>query len=55
MKDDTVWLSLEQMSKLFARDKSVISRHIKNIFKENELEYSTVAKFATIQNEGNEA
>ncbi len=53
MKDETVWLSLEQLSKLFNRDKSVISRHIKNIFTENELEISsTVAKFATVQNEG---
>ena len=34
MKDETVWLSLDQMTKLFGRDKSVISRHIKNIFKE---------------------
>lgn len=53
MKDETVWLSLEQLSKLFDRDKSVISRHIKNIFNENELETnSTVAKFATVQSEG---
>ncbi len=51
MKDDTVWLSLDQMSELFARDKSVISRHIKNALKE-ELDNSTVAKFATVQNEG---
>lgn len=51
MKDDTVWLSLEQMAKLFERDKSVISRHIKNAFLE-ELDNSTVAKFATVQNEG---
>ena len=51
---DTVWLSLEQMSELFERDKSTISRHIKNVFKEGELsENSTVAKFATVQNEGN--
>lgn len=34
MKDETVWLSLDQMSKLFARDKSVISRHIKNVLDE---------------------
>lgn len=34
MKDETVWLSLEQMAKLFDRDKSVISRHIKNSIKE---------------------
>jgi hypothetical protein len=47
---DTVWLSLEQMSELFERDKSTISRHIKNVFKEGELsENSTVAKFATVQ------
>ena len=53
MKDETVWLSLEQMAELFERDKSVISRHISNIFKEKELEKdSTVAKFATVQNEG---
>lgn len=37
MKDETVWLSQEQMSKLFDRDQSVISRHIRNLFKENEL------------------
>lgn len=51
MKDETVWLSLEQMSKLFDRDKSVISRHIKNALEE-ELDDSTVAKFATVQKEG---
>lgn len=37
IQDETVWLSLEQMSKLFERDKSTISRHIKNIFEEGEL------------------
>ena len=53
MQDETVWLSLEQMSDLFQRDKSTISRHIKNIFVEGELvRTSTVAKFATVQNEG---
>ena len=52
VNDETVWLSLEQMTKLFDRDKSVISRHIKNILKE-ELDSSTVAKFATVQKEGN--
>ena len=53
MKDETVWLSLDQMAELFERDKSVISRHISNIFKEEELDKdSTVAKFATVQNEG---
>lgn len=54
LKSETVWLSLEQMTELFGRDKSVISRHIKNIFEEGELENnsSTVAKFATVQKEG---
>ena len=51
--NDTVWLSLDQMAELFQRDKSTISRHIKNIFEEGELdENRTVAKFATVQNEG---
>lgn len=51
---DTVWLSLDQMAKLFQRDKSTISRHIKNIFSEGELrQEATVAKFATVQTEGN--
>lgn len=47
MKDETVWLSLEQISKLFDRDRTVITRHINNIFKEHELEKNEVcAKFA---------
>ncbi len=51
--EETVWLSLEQLTALFERDKSTISRHIKNIFEEGELsESATVAKFATVQNEG---
>lgn len=50
---DTVWLTLEQMAELFQRDKSTISRHIKNIFREGELQPdTTVAKFATVQREG---
>lgn len=50
---ETVWLSLNQISELFGRDKSVISRHLKNIFKEGELDInSTVAKNATAQKEG---
>lgn len=54
LESETVWLSLEQMTKLFGRDKSVISRHIKNIFDEGELEKnsSTIANFATVQKEG---
>lgn len=52
-EEDTVWLSLEQMTELFQRDKSTISRHIKNIFAEGELSQgSTVAKYATVQMEG---
>ena len=54
MENDTVWLSLEQMSELFQRDKSTISRHIKNVFADGELlEEATVANFATVQMEGN--
>lgn len=50
---ETVWLKVEEMAKLFDRDRSVIQRHIKNIFKENELEESsTCTKFAQVQNEG---
>jgi hypothetical protein len=50
---DTAWLSLMQMTHLFARDKSVISRHIQNIFDEGELTpEATVAKFATVAREG---
>lgn len=54
IEKDTVWLSLNQLSDLFERDKSVISRHIKNIILEKELVFdSTVAKNATVpQNEG---
>ena len=51
--ENTIWLSLEQMVVLFGRDKSVISRHIKNIFSKGELDQaSTVAKNATVQIEG---
>jgi prophage maintenance system killer protein len=50
---ETVWLSLSQMSELFERDKSVISRHINNIFKDNELtRLSVVAKNATTASDG---
>jgi hypothetical protein len=51
--EETAWLSLDQMAELFGRDKSTISRHIKNVFDEGELEPSaTVANFATVQTEG---
>jgi prophage maintenance system killer protein/prophage antirepressor-like protein len=53
LKDETVWLTLNQMAELFGRDKSVISRHLRNIFKTGELERdATVAKNATVQIEG---
>ena len=51
--EDTVWLSIDQMAELFQRDKSTISRHIKNIYSEGELvREGTVAFFATVQLEG---
>jgi hypothetical protein len=47
---ETFWLSLTQMAQLFDRDKSVISRHLKSIYAENEIDFhSTVAKNATVQ------
>ena len=52
MKDETVWLSLEQMAKLFGRDKSVISRHIKNALSEELNQQEVVAKFATTTKHG---
>lgn len=53
-ENETVWLSLDQMTTLFGRDKSTISRHIKNVFEEGELpNEATVANFATVQVEGN--
>ena len=49
---DTIWLSLNQIAQLFERNKSVISRHLRNIFKEGELSFeATVAKNATVQME----
>ena len=51
MKDETVWLNREQLSILFDRDVKTIGKHINNALKE-ELDSSTVAKFATVQNEG---
>ena len=52
-EDETIWLSLDQMATLFSRDKSTISRHIKNIFEEGELyKNSVVANFATTATDG---
>lgn len=51
--EDTVWLSIDQMAELFQRNKSTISRHIKNIFSEGELmRESVVANFATTVADG---
>ena len=53
LQDETVWLSLDQMAELFQRNKSTISRHIKNVFEEGELrQETTVAQFATTTQHG---
>jgi prophage maintenance system killer protein len=53
LEEETVWLSLNQMCLLFGRDKSVVSRHLSNIFREKELEKnSVVANFATTAADG---
>lgn len=50
IENETIWLSLNQIAQLFGRDKSVISRHFKNIYNDKELiQESTVAKYATVQ------
>ena len=53
LADDNVWLTADQMAELFQRNKSTISRHIRNVFESGELKPdSTVAFFATVQDEG---
>jgi len=52
MKDETVWLPLDKIAILFNRDKSVISRHIKNVLEEELQDLSVVAKFATTASDG---
>ena len=53
LEGETVWITQDQMAELFQRNKSTISRHIKNIFETGELNAdSTVAFFATVQTEG---
>lgn len=53
VENETVWLNRNQISELFGRDIKTIGKHISNVFKDKELEiYSTVAKFATLQKEG---
>lgn len=50
---ESLWLSLNQIAELFGRDKSVISRHLRKVFHDGELNReATVAFFATVQNEG---
>ncbi len=51
--EDTVWLSIDQMAELFQRDRSVIGKHVRNIFKEEELVKESVwAKFAYTASDG---
>ena len=53
MENDTVWLTQAQMAELFQKDRTVIGRHIRNVYKEGELEEeSTCAKIAHMGNEG---
>ena len=53
LKNESVWLTLNQIADLFERDKSVISRHLRNIFQSGELvREATVAEYATVQQEG---
>jgi len=53
LANETVWLTIDQMAELFQRNKSTISRHVKNVIESGELqEVRTVAFFATVQNEG---
>jgi hypothetical protein len=53
IENETIWLSLDKMAQLFQRDKSTISRHIRNVFAEGELEQnSVIANFATTAADG---
>ena len=52
VKDDTVWLNRQQLADLFDRDIKTIGKHINNALKEELKDLATVAKFATVQNEG---
>jgi prophage maintenance system killer protein len=53
LEKEAIWLNLNQIALLFERDKSVVSRHIRNVYREGELtEPATVAKYATVQTEG---
>ena len=52
LKDETVWLNRQQLSELFNRDIKTIGKHINNALKEELKDIPTVAKFATVQKEG---
>ena len=52
MKDETVWLSLDQMAKLFGRDSKTIRKYINNAIKEELSDEVVIAKFATTTKEG---
>ena len=53
LRDETVWLSIDQMAELFQRDRSVIGKHVRNVFKEGELVKDSVwAKFAYTASDG---
>ena len=53
LEDETVWLTLRQMAELFGRDRSVVNRHVLNVFREGELERgATCADFAQVRQEG---
>ena len=51
-KDETVWLSLDEMSKLFGRDRSVIGKHVRNVIKEEKFDFQVWAKFARTGDDG---
>lgn len=53
LKDETVWLNRQQLADLFGRDIKTIGKHINNALKEELKDVPTVAKFATVQKEGN--
>ena len=52
MEDETVWLSQAQMAELFQRDRSVISKHVKNIFEEKEVDEKSNVHFLHVANSG---
>ena len=49
MEDETVWLTQAQIAELFERDRTVITKHINNVFKEKELEEKSNVQFCTLQ------